>query len=125
NYELIIDNLMDLSHVNYLHSPYQKVDGFLDAHNEIIQNGNVLDSLRTIPSTFAPASFRPFMKDPDAPVEYWLNMRWFAPGACQLETGVTPVGASRDEGLKRIGTHIVTPETETRSRYFYASTRNY
>ncbi|MFL9886729.1 aromatic ring-hydroxylating dioxygenase subunit alpha [Paraburkholderia agricolaris] len=125
HYELVVDNLMDLSHVNYLHAPYQQVDDFLQAKHDVVQEGNTLESRRTVWSTRAPQSFRPFLSDPDAPVEYWLNIRWHAAGCCELETGVVPVGEPREKGLIRIGSHIVTPESETRTRYFYASSRNY
>jgi phenylpropionate dioxygenase-like ring-hydroxylating dioxygenase large terminal subunit len=125
NYALVVDNLMDLTHVNYLHAPYQKNDDLLAAHHEVVQQGKLLDSLRSIPSTTAPPSFVPFLDDPEAPVDYWLNIRWHAPGACQLEVGVAEVGQPRDKGIRRLGTHIVTPETETTTHYFYASSRNY
>jgi phenylpropionate dioxygenase-like ring-hydroxylating dioxygenase large terminal subunit len=125
HYELVVDNLMDLSHVNYLHAPYQQVDDFLSAKHDVTQDGNALESRRTVPATRAPQSFRPFLEDPDALVEFWLNIRWYAPGCCVLETGVVPVGKSRDEGVVRIGTHIVTPIGEGLTQYIYASSRNY
>lgn len=125
NYQLLVDNLMDLTHVNYLHAPYQKNDDFLAARHEVAQQGLTLDSMRSIPSTVAPPSFAPFLDDPSALVDYWLDIRWHAPGACRLEVGVTPLGRSRSEGIRRIGSHIVTPETETTTHYFYASSRNY
>ncbi len=125
HYELIIDNLMDLSHVNYLHTPYQKIDGFLTAKHEIEQDGASVASRRTLSNTRAPQSFRPFLDDPDGPVDYWLDITWRAPSCCQLETGVVPVGRPREEGVVRIGTHIVTPTSETQATYFYASSRNY
>ena len=125
NYQLVVDNLMDLTHVNYLHAPYQKNDDFLAARHDVVHKDRTLDSLRSIPNTQAPQSFTPFLADPQAPVDYWLNIRWQAPGACQLEVGVVPVGQPRSEGIKRLGTHIVTPETDTTTHYFYASSRNY
>ena len=125
HYELLIDNLLDLSHVNYLHAPYQQVDDFLQARHDIDQEGASVVSRRTIDSTRAPQSFRPFLADPDAPVEYWLDIRWRAPGCCRLETGVVAVGQPRAQGVVRIGTHIVTPQTDASSLYFYASSRNY
>lgn len=125
NYELVVDNLMDLSHVNYLHAPYQKVDDFLAAKHDVIYKDGVLESKRSLPSTHAPSSFRPFMKDPDAKVEYWLDIRWYPASCCQLEVGIVPVGRPRSEGLVRLGTHIVTPQTARSTHYFYASSRNY
>jgi phenylpropionate dioxygenase-like ring-hydroxylating dioxygenase large terminal subunit len=125
HYELVVDNLMDLSHVNYLHAPYQKVDDFLAAKHDVIYKDGILESKRSLPSTRAPSSFRPFMKDPDAPVEYWLDIRWYPASCCQLEVGIVPVGRPRSEGLVRLGTHIVTPQTNSSTHYFYASSRNY
>ncbi|MGE8158778.1 Rieske 2Fe-2S domain-containing protein [Paraburkholderia sp. NPDC080076] len=125
HYQLIIDNLLDLSHINYLHAPYQEVHGLLSVKHEVVFEQGVLESRRTVPSTNAQKSFASFLANPDQPVEFWLNIKWFPPGACQLEVGVTPAGRPRSEGLSRIGTHIVTPESEGTTRYFYASCRNY
>jgi vanillate O-demethylase monooxygenase subunit len=125
HYQLILDNLLDLSHINYLHAPYQEVHGLLSVKHEVIYENGILESRRTVASTNAQKSFASFLESPDGLVEFWLNIRWFPPTACQLEVGVTPVGHPRSEGLTRIGTHIVTPESETTTRYFYASSRNY
>ncbi|GJH37821.1 aromatic ring-hydroxylating dioxygenase subunit alpha [Paraburkholderia azotifigens] len=125
HYELVVDNLMDLSHVNYLHAPYQQVDDFLQAKHDVVQDGGALESRRTVAATRAPQSFRPFLDDPDAPVDYWLNIRWHAPGCCLLETGVVAAGRPREQGLVRIGTHIVTPIGAASTQYLYASSRNY
>jgi vanillate O-demethylase monooxygenase subunit len=125
NYALLVDNLMDLSHVHYLHAPYQSVADFLQAPHEVTCDGTRLNSLRSLSETSAPMSFRPFLEQPDAPVDYWLNIGWRAPGVCQLVVGVVPVGRPREAALRRIGTHVATPETATTTHYFYASSRNY
>lgn len=125
NYELVVDNLMDLSHAMYLHADYQRTDDFLTARHDVSQENGILYSKRFVPGTRAPVSFRTSLPDPDAPVDYWLDVQWSAPGLCVLEIGVVPAGHDRQHGIRRLGTHFVTPQTETSSLYFYASSRNY
>jgi vanillate O-demethylase monooxygenase subunit len=125
NYELVVDNLMDLSHAMFLHADYQKTDMFLTAKHDVEQIGNSLHSRRVVPGTKPPPSFKSSLEDPDQPVDYWLNVRWDAPGLCVLDIGVVSAGRPQEEGIRRYGTHLVTPETEYRTRYYYASSRNY
>lgn len=125
NYQLIIDNLMDLSHTPYLHAPQQSVDGLVQASHKVSQEGNSVNSERMVKTTTAPASLGRFMDDPKTPVDYWLNIRWHPPGACQLEAGIKPVEGAAGPSFRRLGTHLVTPETATTSHYFYALTRDF
>ena len=52
-------------------------------------------------------------------------MRWDAPGLHRLDVGVVPTGMPEAEGIRREGSHLLTPETSTSTHYFYASSRNY
>ena len=52
-------------------------------------------------------------------------MRWDPPCLLRLDTGVTPAGRPRDEGGQSFTAHIVTPETETSTHYFFAHSRNF
>ena len=43
----------------------------------------------------------------------------------KLHLRVIPIGRPANEGLEIIGSHMITPETETSSHYFYTSARNF
>jgi len=125
NYEILADNLIDPSHGQFLHGKVLKRDGFFDVPHEIHQEGNTISSERVIRDVEAPAAYAPYLQDATARVEWWTRAQWDPPGIFRLDNGVTPVGRSRDEGVRRCGVHLLTPETMTSTHYFYAAVRNY
>lgn len=125
NYELLADNLIDPSHGQFLHGALLKRDGFFEAPHEMLQDGTTISSERVIRNATAPAAYAPFLPDPEAPVDWWTRAQWDPPGIFRLDNGVVPVGKSRDEGVRRCGVHLITPETETSTHYFFAAVRNY
>ena len=60
----------------------------------------------------------------DMVTDHWLDMRWQPPAAMQLEIGATPQGQPREHGVIVQQAHILTPETETTTHYFWATTRS-
>lgn len=125
NYELLADNLIDPSHGQFLHGSVLKRDGFFDAPHEIRQDGNTVSSERIIRNVDAPAAYAPYLPDPAARVDWFTRAQWDPPGIFRLDNGVTPLGQGREAGVRRCGVHLLTPETETSTHYFYAAVRNY
>lgn len=125
NYELLADNLIDPSHGQFLHGAVLKRDGFFEAPHEIRQDGNTVSSERVIRDVDAPAAYAPYLANPTARVDWFTRAQWDPPGIFRLDNGVAPMGQSRDAGVRRCGVHLLTPETETSTHYFYAAVRNY
>ncbi len=125
NYELLLDNLIDPSHGQFLHGALLKRDGFFDVPHEVRQDGLTVSSERFIRDTVAPAAYAPYLANADAGVDWWTRAQWDPPGTFRLDNGVTPAGQDRDAGVRRCGVHLVTPETATSSHYLYAAVRNY
>lgn len=125
NYELLADNLIDPSHGQFLHGALFKRDGFFDVPHDIRQEGTTVSSERVIRNTAAPNAYAPFLPNPHAPVDWWTRAQWDPPGIFRLDNGVTPVGKDRDEGIRRCGVHLLTPQSLTSTHYFYAAVRNY
>jgi phenylpropionate dioxygenase-like ring-hydroxylating dioxygenase large terminal subunit len=123
NYELIVDNLMDLSHVEYLHAGGLGSEAIKRGEIEVVQIENTVHSNRWCPDGMAPPVWDALFDDYGKPVDHWLNMRWDAPGLLCLDVGVAPVGASRKEGVWGYFSHFLTPETETTSHYFWTASR--
>jgi phenylpropionate dioxygenase-like ring-hydroxylating dioxygenase large terminal subunit len=123
NYELITDNLMDLSHVEYLHVGGLGSEAIKTGKIEVIQEGSTVHSNRWCPDGMAPPVWDAIFDDYGKPVDHWLNMRWDAPGVMRLDVGVAPVNESRDNGVWAYFNHFVTPETATTTHYFWSVSR--
>lgn len=125
HYELVADNLLDLSHSQFLHAKFARADDVLTVRHEVTQDGDTVFSRRWIPDIPAPNFFARCMPAPKARVDHWVRVRWDAPGLHRLDVGVTSAGRPEEEGMRRQGSHLLTPENETSTHYFYASSRNY
>ncbi|MFM9968603.1 MAG: Rieske 2Fe-2S domain-containing protein [Burkholderiales bacterium] len=125
NYELIIDNLADLTHTNFLHSNFLKVEAFPNGRHEVIEDGNTVHSKFWFPNGRVTPLSAKFMDNPDLIVDRWTEIRWDPPSLIKLDTGATPTGRPREEGTQNYGTHLLTPETETSTHYFFAHARGF
>jgi vanillate O-demethylase monooxygenase subunit len=125
-YELEIDNLMDLSHPEFLHagslgSPAQKT-----AHYKAWQEGDTtVHSNRWFDEGPCPAAMEVAFPTEGKPVEHWTHMRWDAPSLLWLHVGVTFTGQPREAGMNTWSAHFLTPETEGSTHYFYNHTRRF
>jgi phenylpropionate dioxygenase-like ring-hydroxylating dioxygenase large terminal subunit len=123
---LMADNLLDLSHANYLHDGLLGHRGLEDAEVEIreeIEPTGVtsLYVTRTSRDVVPPHLFDLMFRNDGAPVDTWAEMRWNAPGVLRNHAGVTEPGATREEGLILIGSHLLTPIDERRTAYHIAA----
>ncbi len=125
HYELVADNLLDLSHTQFVHANFARADDVLKVRHEVTLEGDTVHSRRWIPNIIGPKSFTRSLPDPLAKVDHWIRVRWDAPGLHRLDVGVTPAGMPEQQGIRREGSHLLTPQTQASTHYFYASSRNY
>lgn len=123
NYQLVVDNLLDLSHTAFLHEGIlgSKETIKADLRLEHRESRIVVTRLmRDVP----PPKFHDilFMRD-GKNVDYWSNIHWSVPGCLINDTGITKPGAAASEGTGIFGTHFLTPETETSTWYHFAGVR--
>jgi vanillate O-demethylase monooxygenase subunit len=121
HYELAVDNLMDLSHAVFLHENSLGTPDALKGRMEVVQDGATVSANIWVPDC-TPAGAAIPVAGPGKPVDHWLDMEWRPVGAMVLRTGTTPPGRPREEGLEIIGLHIVTPETDSSTHYFFGGT---
>jgi len=122
NYVLAIDNLMDLTHPEYLHDRSLGSPALKTAHYEVkVESERVIHSNRWFDSGPIPPLMERNFPTNGQPVEHWVNMRWEAGSSLWLEVGATLAGRPRKEGWKTFAAHLLTPETATSSHYFYAA----
>jgi phenylpropionate dioxygenase-like ring-hydroxylating dioxygenase large terminal subunit len=123
-YELPLDNLVDLSHTQFIHKEFLASD-YMRVRQDVVDEGDGVRVSLWMPSSSVPPNYRGLLTDPDAPMDHWIDTRWFAPATVTIDFGITPPGAAREDGYWSIGLHIVTPETATSSHYFYANSRSF
>ncbi len=113
NYQLIVDNLLDLSHAEFLH-PLLASDGWQTRNKQKIEQGDCSIAILNIacedPMLPLLRRIRPEMN----PVGTWTqDQRWDAPSNMVLNFTFE----SDDQTLTLPNGHFVTPETATTSHY--------
>jgi vanillate O-demethylase monooxygenase subunit len=123
-YEYGTDNLMDLSHIEFVHKGSFAGGGVIFAgRHEVVQEGDTLHSNWWMPG-IPPPSMAAGVYPPDRLVDHWLDMRWNAPASMRLTIGVTPAGTPRDAGLIVDQAHLLTPADDENTHYFWSSSRS-
>ena len=125
NYKLLVDNLMDLGHAQYVHAANAASDAFERQVREVFVRDNEIEALMTMPDGTPGVLMAKFVDDPNQKVDLYNDIRWNKASAMLNFIGVAPTGATRDESVNSRGTHILTPETEGSCFYFYGSSRNF
>ena len=124
-YELITDNLMDLTHVEFVHEGILGSDAIKRGEHQVLQTGTTIWSNRWCPDGLAPPAWDAMFDHYGKPVDHWLYMRWDAPAHMLLDVGITPTGESRDAGIWMYGTDILTPRDSGSTYYFWGCSRSY
>jgi phenylpropionate dioxygenase-like ring-hydroxylating dioxygenase large terminal subunit len=118
NYQLITDNLLDLSHVQFLH-PQLKAGGNFTNRREVRQEGERVWSMSWRYGGL-PNAFWQRVWPADKPADRHTHMRWDPPSLMLLDSGIVECGAPESEAITRPTLHILTPETMTTTHYFWS-----
>lgn len=122
HYQLSADNLLDLSHFQFLHpetlgSDEMAAQGAVtfEARGDTVWSRRVCRGEHL--QDFVASAFG---VPPGLAVDRYLDVRWDAPGLMSIEVGVTPSGLPPALGRVSFSGHFLTPETETSTHYFFA-----
>ncbi len=119
-YQLEIENILDLSHIAYLHSTTLGSGGVAKGDFESKQEGNVVWSMRGTINDLVPDSFADILGVPHGSrVDRWMDVRWDAPANMTLSGGGVLAGRPRSEGRGATQAHCFTPETDTSTHYWF------
>lgn len=124
NYQMIADNLLDLSHIHYLHPDIHEGADFSDFTNKIKTEGETVWSMLWRHHYPLDAAKQAFYGLEHADVEGQGHSRWNVPGVLFVDSAYWDHGKTKDEGMQLPNAHLITPETETTSHYFWAAGRN-
>lgn len=124
DHELIIDNLMDLTHAEFIHRESFGIDGaLLNGGTQTVRqepNGDLWNCWQTA-NTNPPRWARPNLEEGQK-VDQWINVRWSSPANLALFVGMAKSGTDcKDLIFPANGDpHILTPASENATHYFYA-----
>ncbi len=113
-YDILVDNLLDLSHADYLHAGSFAGGAPQSAKTQIVNDGDAITVIRT--QHRAP----PLVGYPDrSEVDIELRTRWHPSQVLMFEIRLAPPGELATNA-KRISqfSHAITPETAGTSHYF-------
>lgn len=128
NYELIIDNVMDLSHIDHVHGEIITTRGQLSPLVPEMREGKESVSARwEWKQTPAMLIFADFMPDPKAEARMFFDITWTPPANIQLSVGATQNGGALDlnDCVGQYDLHTTTPETANTTHYWFATRRNH
>jgi phenylpropionate dioxygenase-like ring-hydroxylating dioxygenase large terminal subunit len=124
DYQLFVDNILDLTHADFLHPSTLGGGTFTHTKAKVDEAGDRLNIAwwsSGLPPTPVAARRLPGVDVVDA----WTEVEWTPPSIMVLRNGAAPVGMDRATADEVTNVHILTPETGVTCHYFFASTRNY
>lgn len=128
NYALIIDNVMDLSHIDHVHGEIITTRGQLSPKIPQVEEHAASVSARwEWQQTPAMLIFADFMPEPGAEARMFFDITWTPPANIQLSVGATQNGGALDleNCVGQYDLHTCTPESPTSTHYFFATRRNH
>ena len=129
SWDLLVDNLMDLTHLAYVHAG--TIGGNAEMHfraqTQVVREGNKVKVTRHMPNSIAPRTYA------DAAgftgrIDRWQEIE-FEPLLVRVNTGACEAGTgayegNREHGFAMVVLHGVTPETERTTHYIWSIATN-
>ena len=137
DYRLLVDNLLDATHAEFVHresfgsselqaarevgaEAEKKTEQFdVDMRDDGIDFVFRVNNVRGMPC-FAKAYAMRMGKESYAQALDWrMDVRWQPPGLFQYATTTSDPKLDNESGLRMVNLHMLTPETETSTHYFF------
>lgn len=131
NFRLVIDNLLDLSHAEYIHQNTVGTPGASTAVKATVSVGENQLCVQRKLSNLPPSAVFKSLWNKTERIDQYSNMSWFAPSNLKLNLAITAPNESADfqfnpdDGFHFPSAHLLTPQTESSTLYFYAIARNF
>jgi vanillate O-demethylase monooxygenase subunit len=129
NYQLLVDNLMDLSHETFVHPSSIGQHEILEAPIKVTSDESSVTVTRWMlnidPPPFWASNLRSFEK-----CDRWQICNFSLPANVMIDVGVALAGSGapqgdRSKGVTGIVVDLMTPETETSTWYHWGMARNF
>ena len=134
NYQLMVDNLMDLTHETYVHATSIGQKEIDETPSTTKTEGDEVITSRFMNGVQAPPfwqmALRSHQLPTDQPVDRWQICRFSPPSHVMIEVGVALAGqggyhAGADQKVSSIVVDFITPESDTSIWYFWGMARNF
>ena len=134
NFQLVLDNLMDLTHEEFLHTSSIGGENISTSEFDVVHDGNSVTLSRWMidipPVPFMAAQMRNKFPGFDGNVDRWQIIHYRYPSTICIDVGVAKTGTGapqgdRSQGINGYVMNTITPETDTTCRYHWAWMRNY
>lgn len=123
NYRLLVDNIMDLSHADYLHP--STLGGIItDAKASSREVGETVVAEWQSSACVPPPAYQQSLP-PGSKADIWTQVVWTAPGLMVLGTAGKPAGEPRTPDDEAYTLHNMVPETASTTHYFFCATRRF
>jgi phenylpropionate dioxygenase-like ring-hydroxylating dioxygenase large terminal subunit len=133
NYKLIVDNLLDFTHLAWVHPTTLGTDSAAGLKPEIERNtdGNGTLTISRWYINDEMPSLHKKVASFEGKVDRWQIYKWSPPALLRMDAGSAPTGTGAPEGTRVSQavqfrhTSIQTPETESTSHYWFCQARNF
>jgi phenylpropionate dioxygenase-like ring-hydroxylating dioxygenase large terminal subunit len=122
NYMLEIDNLLDLSHLDYVHLGTISNGSFSEGVFKTWHDDAGIHSTWWTEDCSIPPQFVPYLVGAER-VDQWADVTWRAPGNVYIHSGGTRCKQPKEAGYWIEQCHSLTPETALTTHYFWGIAR--
>lgn len=129
SYRLLVDNLLDLSHVQYVHASTLGSEAVTRFPVETSRDGDRVHVNRWIMKAPPPPMFEK-ASGITGDVDRWQLITWTPPCHVVIDVGCAVAGTGapegdRSQGMNMYSNHTITPETASSCHYFWHHARNF
>jgi len=121
NYQLCVDNILDLSHADFLHPASLGGGAATRARCKVTKTETGLnlswDMKNEVPLPVIGCEYPGYER-----LDLWIDVIWTPPGIMYLEAGGGPPGTA---AINTFNVHIMMPEGAAATHYFYCNVRNF
>jgi phenylpropionate dioxygenase-like ring-hydroxylating dioxygenase large terminal subunit len=134
SYQLIIDNLMDLTHEQFVHGSSIGHESLSESDFEVTHSDRTVTVTKWMlgidPPPFWKRNLQDRFPDYEGPVDRWQIIRYTAPSTVAIDVGVAKAGTGAPEGDRGQGVtgtviNTMTPETDRTCFYLWAFARDW
>jgi len=134
NYQLVLDNLMDLTHEEFVHASSIGQEELSESDFVVTHDDRTVTVTRWMHNIDAPPFWLKNMRDKfpgfEGKVDRWQIIRFEAPSTIRIDVGVAKAGTGAPEGDRSQSVNgyvmnTISPETAKSCHYFWAFMRNY
>ncbi|HWI86872.1 MAG TPA: aromatic ring-hydroxylating dioxygenase subunit alpha [Sphingomonas sp.] len=124
DYLLVVDNLLDLSHVEFLHPFLAEPGSARRIQLKAVQQGQKVTAYHHMPDQPNSPLFKALLGPDVERIDARAHMHWQAPANLMLDVGATLPGQPEGRQANMLQAHLLTPETATTCHYFWGVSRD-